>query len=187
MKSKKEKLTQERLKKLLDYDPGTGIFTWNINRGGTAIAGSIAGHNEKRGYVMISVDNRSYRAHRLAWLYIYGYLPEYQIDHKDRDKTDTRISKLREASPQCNSRNSGNRIDNTSGIKGVYWDTINKKWKAQISVNGKVISAGRFDDFYDAVCSRLAYEQCLNWAGCDSLSPAYKYVSKNITNKCGLL
>ena len=35
-----------------------------------------------------------------------------------------------------------------------------------------------FDD--DAVCARLAAEQCLNWEGCDSNSSAYQFVKKYI-------
>lgn len=33
---------------------------------------------------------------------------------------------------------------------------------------------------WNAVCARLAGEQCLDWEGCDSNSPAYKYVKENI-------
>lgn len=50
------------------------------------------------------------------------------------------------------------------------------KFKAQIAVNGKVKCLGTYTDFDEAVCTRLAAEQCLDWSGCDSNSPAYIYV-----------
>lgn len=34
--------------------------------------------------------------------------------------------------------------NNTSGYQGVTWDTSKKRWKAQISVSGKVVNLGRF-------------------------------------------
>lgn len=35
-------------------------------------------------------------------------------------------------------------------------------------------------DFDEAVCYRLAAEQCLNWSGCYDNSSACKYVKENI-------
>jgi len=84
---------------------------------------------------------------------------------------------LREATQQCNQRNVGTRSDNTSGVKGVTWHKRDKQWVAQICVNKKNKSIGYYADFDDAVCARLAAEQCVDWAGCDSSSPAYQYVT----------
>jgi len=52
------------------------------------------------------------------------------------------------------------------------------KWKAQISVNGQHISLGRFRCFTEAVAHRLAAEQAVDWAGCDSCSSAYQYMKE---------
>jgi hypothetical protein len=111
-------ITYERVHELLDYDPKTGIFTWKVGRGGRRF-GRVAGNKRSDGYIKIQIDGRSYLAHRLAWLYIYGYLPEHDVDQIDRDPSNNRIDNLREVSRTCNLRNCGNHSSNTSGVKGV--------------------------------------------------------------------
>jgi hypothetical protein len=180
---KSKKLTQKRLKELLHYNPETGIFIWKINRQGNKVKGNEAGWIDKDGYKIIRIDYKNYRTHRLAWFYKKGYFPENEIDHINRIKTDNRWKNLREISRQCNSRNSGNYITNTSGIKGVYWDTNHDKWIAQLWLNNKLKRLGGYKNFDNAVCARLAAEQCLNWGGCDNNSPAYNYVQKMLKKK----
>lgn len=177
------KLTQKRLREVLDYDPKTGIFIRRCTVNYNAVKGSSAGWINSHRYIHITIDKKPYKAHRLAWLYMYGYLPEHGIDHRDRIKHHNWIDNLREVSQSCNIINTGNRKDNKSGVKGVCWDSDQKKWKAQIKGNGKSRNLGRYKDFSEAVCHRLSAEQCLDWEGCDSSSPAYKYVQKNISNK----
>ena len=175
----KKKLTQKRLKEVLFYDPKIGDFIWKISTGNVKI-GDIASCLNFYGYIRISVDGVRYKAHRLAWLYEYGYFPENDLDHIDRIKTNNRIKNLREASRSCNMRNTGNQKNNTSGIKGICFDKANNKWESRIKVNRITKHLGRYKDFNDAVCARLAGEQCLNWSSCDSNSPAYQYVKKHI-------
>ena len=74
MKASK-RLTQKRLKELFHYNPTTGIFTWLVNKGNARI-GYKAGTKKKDGYIQIRIDRKNFLAHRLAWLYNYGYLPE---------------------------------------------------------------------------------------------------------------
>ena len=175
-------LAQKRLKDLLYYDSGTGKFKWKLS--GTGRRKNLdAGTKKPDGYVAIAVDKNIYLAQRLAWLYEYGYFPENDIDHINRDKADNRIKNLREVSRQCNARNCGNIKSNTSGIKGVYWFKRLKKWEVRITIDQKNIFLGLFSDYSDAVCARLAGEQCVGWSGCDSSSPAYKYVYENIRKK----
>jgi len=170
-------ITQSKLKDLLHYDPLTGIFLWVQARQRINV-GDVAGSTRKDGYIQISIDNKLYLAHRLAWLYTYGYLPENFLDHKDRIRHHNWIKNLREASQQCNLRNTGNRKNNKSGVKGICFYNPNQKWQAQIKVNGKNSHLGHFTDFTEAVAHRLAAEQCLNWSTCDSSSPAYQYIQK---------
>lgn len=171
---KRKGLSYDRLRGTLTYNPYTGIFFWKNNQG-SMIAGTEAGCNRYDGRIQIRIDKKPYLAHRLAWFYSYGYMPENDLDHIDRNPKNNRIDNLREVSRSCNMRNCGNPNTNTSGIKGVCWDKRVGKWQAHITVDIRTYNLGYYHDFDDAVCARLAAEQCLDWAGCDSSSPAYKY------------
>jgi len=131
-----------RVLELLDYDPATGLFTWKIRRG-CRPAGAEAG-TLSHGYIVIRIDGKSHQAHRLAFLVVNGYMPK-EIDHINGDPSDNRIINLRQATRQENVRNTGMRVNNTSGYKGVYWDKSNGKWQAQAQdANGKRKTLGRF-------------------------------------------
>lgn len=175
-------LTQERLKEVLDYDPESGVFTQKLRTSQRVKVGEQPGCITD-GYRIITIDASHYRAARLAFLYMDGYLPENDVDHINQIRDDDRWKNLRHVSRSCNIKNFGNRKDNTSGVKGVVIINGPNKWKAQITVNGKNINLGHYYDFDDAVCARLAAEQCLGWPGCNGNTPAYQYVSKNITGK----
>jgi len=175
---KNEQLTQERLKELLHYNPKTGIFIWRVTRGSRAKIGEVAGHLHTSGYIIIIICGVPYKAHILAFLYMIGQFPENQIDHKHRNRSDNRWSEIREATQSCNTRNTGNRCDNTSGVKGIHWSKSKRKWGAYININKKQKYLKCFDDFDEAVCTRLAAEQCLDWSNCDSNSPAFQYVQQ---------
>ena len=91
----------ERINELLDYDRETGVFTWKVSRGPIP-AGAIAGQRWVD-YIRIKIDNKSYQAHRLAWLIITGEDPLEQIvHHKDADKQNNRADNLELATPSEN-------------------------------------------------------------------------------------
>lgn len=173
-------ITQKRLKKFLDYEPETGIFRWKIRKASKVVVGVPAGCPDREGYNRITIDGHPYRASRLAFLYMLGYFPENEVDHIDRVVDNDRWSNLREVSRQCNVRNRCIQKNNRSGVTGVVYVKKSCKWKAGIGVNKKHYVIGIFDTFLEAVCHRLAAEQCLGWYHCDSNSPAFKYVKKNI-------
>lgn len=129
-------ITQERLKQLLDYDPDTGEFTWKLDRSGTVLAGSVAGTVKSSGYIDIRVDGKLYKAHRLAWLYFYGYLPEYFIDHINNNRRDNKIINLRSASKLQNSHNRLTNNSSKSKIKGLScWRSGNNfYWSARVRI-----------------------------------------------------
>lgn len=160
----------------MNYNPETGIFTWNCSRSG--FSKDLKVGNSITGYLRIRIFGSLYLANQLAWLYTYGYTPENQIDHINRNKLDNRIENLREVSQSCNRRNIGNQKNNNSGVKGVSWYKLTEKWVATICVNRKKKCLGYYKSFDNAVCARLSCEQCLDWEGCESSSPAYKYVQK---------
>ena len=60
-------LTQERLKEVLYYNPEIGEFIWNISHENIR-EGDVAGTKTDFGYIAIRIDNKIYKAHRLAWI-----------------------------------------------------------------------------------------------------------------------
>lgn len=136
-------ITDSRLRELLDYDPETGVFRWRV-AAGKALAGLIAGSINAKGYRRITLDGRTYRAHRLAWRYMHGMWPTNQIDHINRVRDDNRLVNLRSATDQQNKANARRRNYNKSGFKGVYLDRRTQQWRAQTALSGKNIHIGYF-------------------------------------------
>ncbi|WP_371135224.1 HNH endonuclease [Tabrizicola sp.] len=78
-------LTQKRLHDILHCDPQTGIFRWRTGKRKGQVAGTR--HNE-RGDLKVSIDNRRYLLHRLAWLWMTGATPRWDIMHRNADQSD---------------------------------------------------------------------------------------------------
>lgn len=152
-------LTQDRLKELFSYDPDTGIFVPLTKRKGVVPSTQHVGWKKSGGYILITVDGRVHRAHRLAWLYVYGTWPTLHIDHIDGNPANNRISNLREAEVWQNMANSKKPHTNTSGYKGVQWHKGAQKWMSQIRVNGRTIYLGLFDDPAEAHAAYCAKAQ----------------------------
>ena len=149
-------MNQEELKKLFSYSEETGLFTRLVRVSRRGKVGENAGHLISTGYVKIGIGKKYYLAHRLAWLYVYGHFPKNNIDHINGIKTDNRISNLREATFEENSRNVGITSRNNSGFKGVYFIKKRNKWATRCSVNKKEIYLGSFDTAEEA---SKAYQQ----------------------------
>ena len=148
-------LTQARLKELLHYNPLTGVFTWLKPLRNGVRPGSVAGCVHQQGYVQIAMFGRSYRAHRLAWLYVHGTWPKAELDHINGIRGDSGISNLREATRAENGRNLSRNTRNKSGFRGVCWEPVRRRWRAAIGFEGRIISLGRFTTAKDA---SVAYE-----------------------------
>jgi hypothetical protein len=143
------------------YEPETGNFYWLVSRGRGVKIGDRAGHFNGNGYWMLNFKMVKVLAHRVAWFLHYGDLPECQIDHINRDRSDNRICNLRLAlnNDSDNRQNQKTRADNTSGVPGVVWSKRKNKWFVRIHSGGKQICLGYFESFEDAVAARKAGEQ----------------------------
>lgn len=148
-KKNEKLLNQKQIQKLLNYNSDTGVFKWKIKR--KNLFDKKAGCLCKDGYIIIKINQISYRAHRLAWLYVYGKFPDKYIDHINRIKDDNRICNLRDVNHSINCHNIKLQKDNTSGYKGICWDKQMKMWKARISFNNKRINLGYYNDIKDAI------------------------------------
>lgn len=133
-------ITHSRLKELLDYDPMTGLFAWKISSGKRR-AGAPVGWVDG-GYIRLSVDGDTYKAHRLAWFYMTGEWPDGDTDHENGIRTDNRFANLRPATRSQNMMNTKLKSHNTSGYKGVSFWKKTGKWKAQIQVDKKKLFLG---------------------------------------------
>src|SRR5262249_35566976 len=121
----------------------TGHFFWRVAKARRLRIGDRAGSNSSNGYRCIVIDGKSHRAHRLAWLYVHGRVPNGQLDHKTRKPSSCRIADLREATNRQNHANSRTRRDNRSGLKGVQQRGY--RWIANIQHKGKRTCLGTFD------------------------------------------
>lgn len=152
-------LTQERVKQVLAYDPLSGIFRWLICEVVNQIhPGDVAGCRSDKGYWHIRVDGELHYRSRLAWFYMTGEWPTKFVDHRDRERQNDRWKNLRLATNQDNIRNSKLRIDNSSGVKGVYWMKRHRSWQASIRVDKKLLHLGNYKDLGDAALARRAAE-----------------------------
>lgn len=76
--------------------------------------------------------------------------PGLTVDHIDRNGLNCTRANMRLATPSENQRNKGLRSTNTSGVIGVSWSKISRKWQAIIGIHYKQIHLGFFDDIVDA-------------------------------------
>jgi len=137
-------LTVDIVREFLDYNPETGIFRWKFRdrkwfpsdrswkTWNTRFSNSIAGTIGRNGYRLILIHRVSYRAHRLAWLYVHGEWPSKDLDHRNHNKDDNWIDNLREVSKSENMMNGSKHVWGSSEYRGVSWDINSSKWKACI-------------------------------------------------------
>lgn len=153
-------LSLDRLKEVLEYHAETGAFTWKVSHP-RAAAGQIAGAKDHYGYVVIRIDGHLYKAHRLAWLYVYGEWPKKGLDHINRKKDDNRIDNLRLADQSLNMHNVDARCNSKSGVSGVVWRKDRNKWRASIRIGYKNIWLGSYTAKEDAIAARRKAEKRL--------------------------
>lgn len=149
--------SQAVLQAILDYDPETGIFTWKHRPEATGRArgwiasrvGTAAGTVSPRGYLRIKVNDTVYMAHRLAWVYVYGDLPDgLFLDHINRNRLDNSIANLRLANRYENAANRGANRNTASGVKGVH--QCKGRWQARIKVAKQELYLGSFNTMEEA-------------------------------------
>lgn len=152
-------ITQDELKELLHYDHDTGVFTWIASSGRRSRIGGIAGSINGRGYINIGIKYVMYLAHRLVWVYVHGHEPPNEIDHINRIKNDNRLVNLRLATRSENMLNKGIMATNTSGYKGVSFNSRDKKWIVMCLIDGKHHYIGRFDTAEEASSAYVEFAE----------------------------
>jgi hypothetical protein len=170
-------LTQSELKELLNYNPMSGLFMW-INSGSGRKSNSYAGFKTSNGYRCIKINGKQYRTSRLAFLWMKGYFPEYDVDHKNRIRNDDKWENLRHATQSCNARNRSIHKNNKSGVTGVSWNKQRKSWGSYIRANNKRKYLGNYKNKEDAVQARWNAEVKYGYPNCNTISSAYIYLKE---------
>lgn len=167
-----EKLTQKRLHELFNFDADAGALIWQTRpvesfatvnawrSWNTRCAGKVAGYVDfTKGYRRIGFDGGLWKAHRLIWIYANGDIPgTLQIDHINGVRDDNRLANLRLVTNAENHRNQSMRADNTSGVLGVRWGKRERKWRAEIKIDGRRRHLGYFDTLDAAAAARARAE-----------------------------
>lgn len=164
-------ITFEAANTVLRYDPETGKLFWKprppetfaTERAAKIWNGRFAGaeaftSDDGAGYRQGSINYRTYRAHKIAWLLHSGTWASV-VDHINGDRSDNRAANLRGATSQQNATNQKRSRANTSGVVGVYWVKRDTRWASMIVVNGKTIGLGRYHSFESAVAARKEAEK----------------------------
>ncbi len=157
------------LRKLINYDPATGIMLWKRRVAGDGITEGRANHFnaifagrealyhvDRHGYKIGSVLGVHTLSHRVAWAIYHGRWPNGEIDHINHVKSDNRIENLREVCSVGNSRNQSQSRNNKSGFTGVCWNKAASRWRATIRADGQIKFLGEFLNKDDAIAARQA-------------------------------
>ena len=130
-------LTQQQVRRAFDYDEEG----WLVDQITNQRVGSV-----KDRYVYITVNYKTYLAHRLIWLWHYGEFPD-RVDHIDRDGFNNRIENLRE----CDQRqNSGNATHHP--LRGI--ELHGRKWRVRITTDNGKIELGSYATQEEAIAAR---------------------------------
>lgn len=123
----------------------------------------LKNRNDSKGYHFISVCKNGIRVqkriHQLMAQSFFGYRYDERkliINHKNFIRTDNLLSNLEVVTNRENTNLK--HIPHTSKYTGVCWDKAKGKWRSAITVNGKIVYLGKFDDEYEA---HLYYENAL--------------------------
>lgn len=128
----------EHLKEQLNYDKETGVFTWKVNKHPRVKIGSVAGHFDTKGYVILKVNRIRYKAHRVAWFFVNSKEPNGFIDHINGVVDDNRIENLRES----NFRENGlNRKSHRNGLKLAGAHKDGPSWRSCIRIEKNTLTS----------------------------------------------
>lgn len=148
------------LSDLFCLDRGAGLLVWRergrelfksenaFKRWNSIYAGSLALNSSTSQYKHGAIFNVPCYAHRVIYAMANGAWPAFDIDHISGVKSDNRPENLRDVSKSDNGKNKAIPANNKSGVIGVYWHNLRRKWAAQI--DGPHQYLGIFDTIEDA-------------------------------------
>ena len=132
----------EKARALIDIEDvdKVKIYKWSLNG---------------RGYVMCRINGKRISLHR----FIMNCPENMVVDHINHNKLDNRKCNLRICTQSQNTMNKRKQSNNTSEYTGVYWYKARSKWRVYITVNGKRIDLGYYDNLEEAIKVRKQAEK----------------------------
>lgn len=126
----------DKISDLVSYDPlsVTGLV-WikarqKINIGDNA--GTLSIRNDGCKYWFVTINKKTYRAHRVIWELLKGNIPSgMEIDHLDGNGLNNLIENLRLVTRSVNQRNLTIRKDASSPYSGIRYRTDRDCYTAQ--------------------------------------------------------
>ena len=149
---------------IIEYDDHAEIIVQDVNGNDVRVSVSLGKLDmvrninwtvNKKGYV---VSRSPVSMHRL----ITGAPRGMLVDHDNRKKYDNTDDNLKVCNTSQNTINSGLSCTNTSGHKGVSWNSKKGQWQARITRDGVTRHLGWRNIKEDAVRLRLDAEEEYN-------------------------
>ena len=136
-----------RLRSTFRHVPETGDFFWaepGRSRDLSKRAGVLS-----NGYWHLQFQGKRYRAGRVAWLYMTGQWPQYEIDHINQERSDDRWCNLRDVPHVVNQQNRCKLLRSSStGLIGAK--RCRNRFAATLVVDGVTRHLGVFDTAEEA-------------------------------------
>jgi hypothetical protein len=109
----------------------------------------------REGYLYVHLPGRKlYKIHRVVAI---AFIPNPDakncVDHRDGNPSNNRVDNLRWATHAENSRNCKMPKNNSSGVKGVYFNKRLNNWRAVIHLNGKYVHIGHYETIEEATAA----------------------------------
>lgn len=155
------------IRKLVVYQPDTGKFFFRPRSShtgarsasfNTRLAGAETGLTRtEKGYLCLSLLDRKYKAHRVAYALMTGEWP-HEIDHINGVRDDNRWCNLRNVSRRENRANTYGWSKTTKSVYiGVTKNKASPRWIAQATINYKNHYIGSFSTELEAAKARDTY------------------------------
>lgn len=166
-----DSVIRDRLLELYDVCLDSGEIRHKRSRG-VVKAGQIAGCIRPDGYRSISIDNKTYLAHRLIMLAANGEMP-YMVDHFDGNKANNSLSNLRLCDHRINSCNTKLSSANKYNFAGIRYresrDAFEAYWSDSCGRKHKYFSCKKFGGYEAAkiAASRYRKQMIDSLSACD--------------------
>ncbi len=150
MSNKKQfSISKELLERLFFIDLEQGSIQWREPKQGRQL-NKEAGSINNCGYRVIRIDGTQYVAHHLIWLYATGKYPIKDLDHIDRNRSNNKISNLREVTRQEQNFNTTVKQGKSLPIGVTFRSERKKPYHAHIRISNKLIYLGCYKTIKEA-------------------------------------